>query len=283
MARGSFPALVLGSGPVGTDLMMKIGRRNGPVSAISAMHVDEFPDARVVFNTLPGGRDRATGSAARMIDLVPGTGPWCVPAVNLDDNLDDAYLNMATGDAQVGVPVVAAMTRSAIVSYAEVVSSISTKAVSSDVRTDIDHVNEQTTAAVQFVGGAQRAKTISIVTPADPPPAARCTVYCLLEGDPDRHRIEHDVAAMVQKVRAYAPGYRLKRPIQFDTIPAADPLVIPETGKFSGTRVTMFLEIIGAADHFPFHAGPFDLVTAAALNTAERIAARGCETPGVIR
>jgi acetaldehyde dehydrogenase len=280
-ARGSYPTAVLGRGEVGTDLMMKIGRRNGPVSAVSAMTVDEFPDVRIVFNTLPEGRGRAELAAprARIIDLIPATGPWCVPAVNLDDHLDAAYLNMATGDAQVAVPVVAAMAKSAIVSYAEVVSSIPAKAAGAEVRADVDRLNETTSAAVQLVGGAQRAKTILILNPANPPIAARSTVYCLLDGDPDRRRIERDVAAMVEKVRRYAPGYRLKRPIQFENFSTADPLYIPETGKFSGTRVTAFVEVVGAADHFPSCAGTFDLMTAAAVDTAERIAAGGGRTP----
>lgn len=280
-ARTSFPTAVLGRGDVGTDLMMKIGRHNGAVSAVSAMNADEFPDVRIVFNTLPGrgGRAELAPSTARIIDLNPAGGPWCVPAVNLDDHLDTGYLNMATGDAQVAVPVVAAVAQSAIVSYAEVVSSISVTAAGAEVRADIDRLNETTSAAVQLVGGAQRAKTILILNPADPPIAARSTVYCLVDGYLDRDRIEHDVSAMVEKVRTYAPGYRLKRPIQFETFSAADPLYIPETGKFSGTRVTVFLEVVGAADHLPSCAGTVDLMTAAAVTTAERIAARGAETP----
>jgi len=212
---------------------------------------------------------------APIIDLTPSaTGPWCVPAVNLDDHLDARHLNMATGDAQASVPIVAAVAQSGIVSYAEVVSSMSAKSAGPEIRADIDALTEITAATVQIVGGAQRGKAMMILNPADPPIPARFTVYCLVDGmeagSADRQRIENDVLDMVAKVRAYAPGYRLKRPVQFETFSAANPLYIPETGKFTGTRVTVLLEVAGPAD--------LDIVAAAAKFTAEHIAVYRSET-----
>jgi acetaldehyde dehydrogenase len=219
-----------------------------------------------------------TPADAPVIDLTPATaGPWCVPAVNLDDHLDAPYLNMATGDAQAAVPIVAAVAQSGIVSYAEVVSSMSAKAAGPEIRADIDALTEITAAAVQVVGGAQRGKAMMILNPADPPISARFTVYCLVDGletgSSDRQRIESDVLVMVDKVRTYAAGYRLKRPVQFETFSTANPLHIPETGKFTGTRVTVLLEVVGAA-------GNVDIAASAARFTAERIAVHTGETAG---
>jgi acetaldehyde dehydrogenase len=220
-----------------------------------------------------------TSAGAPVIDLTPAaTDPWCVPAVNLDDHLDAPYLNMATGDAQAAVPIVAAVAQSGIVSYAEVVSSMSAKAAGPEIRADIDALTEITAAAVQVVGGAQRGKAMMILNPADPPIPARTTVYCLVDGletgPDDRARIESDVLAMVDKVRTYAPGYRLKRPVQFETFAVANPLYIPETGKFIGTRVTVLLEVVDAA-------GNPDIAASAARFTAERIAVYTGEAAGV--
>lgn len=220
-----------------------------------------------------------TSAGAPVIDLTPAaTGPWCVPAVNLDDHLDALYLNMATSGAQAAVPIVAAVAQSGIVSYAEVVSSMSAKAAGPEIRADIDPLTEITATAVQVVGGAQRGKAMMILNPADPPIPARFTVYCLIDGletgPADRQRIESDVSAMVDRVRMYAAGYRLKRPVQFETFSAANPLYIPETGKFTGTRVTTLLEIMDAA-------GNVDIVASAARFIAERIAVRIGETAGL--
>lgn len=227
-----------------------------------------------------------TPAGAPVIDLTPAaTGPWCVPAVNLGDHLDAPYLNLATGDAQAAVPIVAAVSQSGIVTYAEVVSSMSAKAAGPEIRADIDALIEITAAAVQVVGGAQRGKAMMILNPADPPIPARFTVYCLVDGletgPADRQRIESDVLVMVDKVRMYAPGYRLKRPVQFETFTAANPLYIPETGKFTGTRVTVLLEVVCAADQLTVPAGNVDIVASAARFIAERIAVSIDETAGL--
>ena len=77
---------------------------------------------------------------------------------------------------------------------------------------------------------------------------------------------------MASRVRAYVPGCRLKQKVQFETFGPEDAVHIPETGKFWGTRVTVPLEVTGAAHYLPAYAGNLDIMTSAALATAERIA-----------
>jgi len=99
----------------------------------------------------------------------------------------------------------------------------------------------------------------------------RNTVYCLVDADVDRAAAERHIEAMVARVTEYAPGYRLKQRVQFETFDADGPLYIPQIGRFTGTRVTALLEIIGATDHLPSYAGNLDIMTSAAKATAERI------------
>jgi acetaldehyde dehydrogenase len=216
-----------------------------------------------------------------MIDLTPASiGPYCVPAVNIDDYLDEPNLNMVSCGGQATVPIVAAIAQSGIVSYAEIVSSISAKSAGPGTRANIDEFIETTATALQVVGGAQRGKAMMILNPAEPPILMRNTVYCLVDGDCDHQRIEDDVLAMVERVSDYVPGYRLKQRIQFETFSSQNPLQIPETGKFTGTRVTVLLEVDGAADYLPAYAGNLDIMTSAAKATAERIAANTTEIDG---
>jgi acetaldehyde dehydrogenase len=127
---------------------------------------------------------------------------------------------------------------------------------------------------LEVVGGAMRGKAVIILNPAEPPLMMRNTVYCLIDGDCDHAAIEASVLAQVDAVRAYVPGYTLKQQVQFETFTQSNPLHIPETGKFWGTRVTVFLEVTGAAHYLPNYAGNLDIMTSAALATAERLAVR---------
>jgi len=215
----------------------------------------------------------------RMLDLTPASiGPFCVPVVNLDDHLDAPNLNMVTCGGQATVPIVAAVGKSGIVSYAEIVSSISAKSAGPGTRANIDEFIETTATAVRVVGGAQRGKSVMILNPADPPVLMRNTVYCLVDGDVDHRGIEEDVLDMVGRVAAYVPGYRLKQDVQFEVYGHDDPLYIPETGKFTGTRVTVMLEVAGAGHYLPAYAGNLDIMTSAAKATAERLALQALNT-----
>jgi len=77
---------------------------------------------------------------------------------------------------------------------------------------------------------------------------------------------------MAAAVEAYVPGYRLKQKVQFDVIPESAPLKIPGLGTFSGLKTSIFLEVEGAAHYLPAYAGNLDIMTSAALATAERMA-----------
>jgi acetaldehyde dehydrogenase len=314
-SQRNWPVAIIGSGNIGTDLMIKILRSDGPLSIGAMVGIDpasdglaraarmgvpttsdgvdgllaipDFGDIKLVFDATSAGAHRSNwaklrATGVRVLDLTPASiGPFCVPVVNLDEHLDAPNLNMVTCGGQATVPIVAAVGRSGIVSYAEIVSSISAKSAGPGTRANIDEFIETTSTALQVVGGAQRGKAVMIINPADPPVLMRNTVYCLVDGDADHHAIENDVLAMVDKVTSYVPGYRLKQRVQFETFSSDRPLYIPETGKFIGTRVTVLLEVAGAAHYLPAYAGNLDIMTSAAKATAERIATHTTQTAGV--
>ncbi|EUA08386.1 acetaldehyde dehydrogenase [Mycobacterium kansasii 732] len=305
---------VIGAGNIGTDLMMKILRSDGPLTVAAMVGIDpesdglaradrlgvpitargidgllampNFTDIKVVFDATSADAHRAnwaklSDTGVWVLDLTPAAvGPYCVPAVNIDDHLDAQNLNMVTCGGQATVPIVAAVGQVGCVSYAEIVSSISAKSAGPGTRANIDEFTETTAAALETVGGAQRGRALIILNPADPPVLMRNTVYCLVEGETDHGAIERSIEAMVARVRTYVPRYRLKQHVQFETFAAANPLFIPETGKFTGTRVTVLLEVAGAADYLPAYAGNLDIMTSAAKATAERIATHASQTTG---
>jgi len=313
-AQTKWPVAIIGSGNIGTDLMIKIVSSEGPLTMGAMVGIDpqsdglararkmgvpttadgidgllampEFGDIKIAFDATSAGAHRANwarlrDSGVRVVDLTPAAiGPYCVPTVNLDDHLDAPNLNMVTCGGQATVPIVAAVSEVGFVSYAEIVSSISSSSAGPGTRASIDEFTETTAAALQSVGGAQRGRALMILNPGVPPVLMRNTVYCLVDGYVDHGEIERSIEAMVEKVQTYVPGYRLKQRPQFETFGTDNALVIPETGKFVGSRVTVLLEVAGAADYLPAHAGNLDIMTSAAKATAERIAAHVGQTAG---
>lgn len=299
---------IIGSGNIGTDLMIKVMRLSNTLEmgvmvgidpnsdglaraarmgvATTAEGIDgliampEFAEVKIVFDATSAGAHRRNSelvlaAGKRMIDLTPAAiGPYVIPPVNGDTCLDAKNVNMVTCGGQATIPIVAAVNRVAKVHYGEIVASIASKSAGPGTRANIDEFTETTSQAIADVGGAGRGKAIIILNPAEPPLIMRDTVYCLCE-DGDRDAIRQSIEDMVAEVQTYVPGYRLKQAIQFEVIGGNQPLHIPEMeGSFTGLKVSVFLEVEGAAHYLPAYAGNLDIMTSAALRTAEKIAAR---------
>jgi len=239
----------------------------------------EFADIDVVFDATSAGAHRHNDvflrgykEGIKMIDLTPAAiGPYCVPVVNLEKHLKEGNVNMVTCGGQATIPMVAAVSNVAKVHYAEIVASISSKSAGPGTRANIDEFTETTSKAIEVVGGAERGKAIIILNPAEPPLLMRDTVY-VLSDKADQAKVEQSVEEMAAAVASYVPGYRLKQKVQFDEIPEDQPMNVPGLGRFSGLKTSIFLEVEGAAHYLPAYAGNLDIMTSAALGTAERIA-----------
>jgi acetaldehyde dehydrogenase len=298
---------IVGPGNIGTDLMIKV-MRNAKYLEMGAMvgidpasdglaraarlgvatthegiegltRLPEFADIDFVFDATSAGAHvkndaflRSVKPGIRLIDLTPAAiGPYCVPVVNLEQNLDQLNVNMVTCGGQATIPMVAAVSRVAKVHYAEIVASIASKSAGPGTRANIDEFTETTSKAIEVIGGAGKGKAIIVMNPAEPPPMMRDTVFVLSEAV-DQALVEASIIEMAAAVQAYVPGYRLKQQVQFEVIPEDAPLNIPGLGRFSGLKTSIFLEVEGAAHYLPAYAGNLDIMTSAALATAERMA-----------
>lgn len=299
---------IIGSGNIGTDLMIKIMRLSKTLEVSAFVGIDprsdgleraarmgvavtdngidglvampEFADIRIVFDATSAAAHRhhdevLQAHGKRVVDLTPAAiGPYVVPPVNGESCPDATNVNMVTCGGQATIPIVHAVNRVAKVHYGEIVASIASKSAGPGTRANIDEFTETTSQAICDIGGATRGKAIIVLNPAEPPLMMRDTVYCLCEpGDPDA--IRRSIEEMVAEVQAYVPGYRLKQAVQIESIGDNQPLLIPEMGQsFTGLKVTVFLEVEGAAHYLPEYAGNLDIMTSAALKTAEKIAER---------
>ncbi|HTO34579.1 MAG TPA: acetaldehyde dehydrogenase (acetylating) [Pararhizobium sp.] len=299
---------IIGSGNIGTDLMIKIMRTSKNIEMGAMVGIDpnsdglarasrlgvavthegiegllklpEYRDIQVVFDATSAKAHVLNNAllqrdGKKVIDLTPAAiGPFTIPAINGDANIDEPNVNMVTCGGQATIPMVYAVKRATErVVYGEIVASISSLSAGPGTRANIDEFTETTSRAIEILGGAERGKAIIVLNPAAPPVIMRDTVFVLSQGG-DRDAIEASILDMVKTVQAYVPGYRLKQKVQFEVIGDNAPVRIPGIGAVSGLKTTILLEVEGAAHYLPAYAGNLDIMTSAALVTADHWAAR---------
>lgn len=302
---------IIGSGNIGTDLMIKILQTAQHVEMSVMVGIDpasdglarardlgvstthngiqglmemlEFDDIDIIFDATSAKAHVHNAAlllplGKRLIDLTPAAlGPYVIPAVNIDDHLDAPDVNMVTCGGQATIPIVAAISRVVPVAYAEIVASIASKSAGPGTRANIDEFTETTSAAITEVGGARKGKAIIILNPAEPPLMMRDTVLALVHApDTSLHdQIRASVEKMVAEVAAYVPGYALVQDVQIAEIPADQPVetLVGPSQERPTHQVSVFLQVTGAGHYLPTYAGNLDIMTSAGLQVAERIAA----------
>lgn len=281
-------AAILGSGNIGTDLMLKLSRSN--VLELTAMigidpnsdglrrakelgyevfdgglksFLERSPElADIVFDATSAKAHIRHAKALReagkiAIDLTPAAvGPYVVPAANISEHIDQPNINLITCGGQATIPIVRAIHNVSPVSYAEIVATISSKSAGPGTRANIDEFTETTARGIEAIGGAERGKAIIVLNSAEPPILMRDTVYALVDPQHvDEQAITRSIEETVAYIQAYVPGYKLRSKPMFD-----------------GNKVTVFLEVEGAGDYLPKYSGNLDIMTATAVKVAEEIA-----------
>jgi acetaldehyde dehydrogenase len=299
---------VIGSGNIGTDLMIKVLRLSETLEMGAMVGIDPgsdglaraarlgvpttsdgvdgliamdgFDEIEIVFDATSAKAHVANAAALaaygkRLVDLTPAAiGPMVIPAVNLADHVGADNVNMVTCGGQATIPIVAAIAQVVPVPYAEIIASIASRSAGPGTRANIDEFTETTSHAIRAVGGAERGKAVIILNPAEPPLIMRDTVLALVNAPDDatHAQIRASVERMVGQVSEYVPGYRLKQQVQVVPVPADQPVhTLTETPVTH--QVSVFLEVEGAAHYLPAYAGNLDIMTSAALRMAEAMAA----------
>ncbi len=295
---------IIGSGNIGTDLMIKVLRKSKLLQMGALVGVDptsdglararrmgvsvtdqgidgflamkEFAEISIVFDATSAkahhkNNDALRDTGKKIIDLTPAAiGPYVVPVVNLDAHADAPNLNMVSCGGQATIPMVAAVNRIAKVHYAEIVSSIASKSAGPGTRANIDEFTHTTSRAIEKIGGATRGKAIIVLNPAEPPLIMRNTVFCFTS-EADRDQVVASIERMVEEVGSYVPGYRLKQAVQFESVAIPRSLSGDAAEPAAGMKTSIYLEIEGAGHYLPPYAGNLDIMTSAALKTAERL------------
>ncbi|WP_353846987.1 acetaldehyde dehydrogenase (acetylating) [Nocardioides sp. LMS-CY] len=287
-------AAIVGPGNIGTDLMYKLlrsevieprwmigvdpaseGLRLARDQGLESTHEgvdwllkqDEVPDLIFEATSAYVHREyapRYEEAGIRAVDLTPAAiGPAVIPPVNGEEHVGAMNVNMITCGGQATIPMVAAVSRAAAVSYAEIVASVSSVSAGPGTRANIDEFTRTTSRGVTEIGGAVEGKAIIILNPAEPPMIMRDTIFCAVPPEADRDAIVTSILAMEKAVQEYVPGYRLLQEPQLDE---------PSEATRGQLKVSIFVEVEGAGDYLPPYSGNLDIMTAAATQVGENIA-----------
>jgi acetaldehyde dehydrogenase (acetylating) len=279
-------AAILGTGNIGTDLLVKaqrspllecalfVGRNlhsagmtkalelGVPVSDRSIQALVDNPAAYDVVFDATSARDAKRHwellepLGKTVIDMTPANlGEMCVPAVNLADCAGRRNLSMITCGGQASSPLAHVIGQTqGDVEYVEVVSSIASRSAGPATRANLDEYIETTQTAVARFSGAADAKAILILNPADPCVNMQTTVFAHVP-DPDMDALTRAAEEMVARIQQYVPGYEL---------------VVPPL--YEHGRVVIMVRVRGLGDYLPRYAGNLDIINCAAIAAAEELA-----------
>ncbi len=280
---------IIGSGNIGTDLMLKL-HRSKSLELTAMIGIDPHSDGlrrakayghSIIMNGIDGFLEKsdladilfdATSAKAhyshakalkdsgkQLIDLTPAAiGPFVVPTVNLMEHMEEPVVNMVTCGGQATIPIIYAVNQVCNVEYAEIVATIASKSAGPGTRMNIDEFTTTTAHAIEKIGGAKKGKAIIILNPAEPPIIMRDTVYCQVENlAGNEEQIILAINKRVEEIQEYVPGYRLR----------TEPI-------FEEDKVSIFIEVEGAGDYLPNYSGNLDIMTAAAVKVGEEKAKR---------
>lgn len=274
---------IIGTGNIGTDLLLKVQRSELLECALFAGRNSRSPGIRnaqelgvptsdrslapfveqpelfdLVFDATSAADAKRHYAALAplgipVIDLTPAKlGQMCVPALNLADCVGQPNICMVTCGGQAAVPLAHCVMRThPHVEYVEIVSTSASASVGPATRVNIDEYLATTEAALRHFSGVERGKSILLVNPSTPPIMMQNTVFAKTD-DVDLPALTTAVEEMVERIQRYVPGYRL--------------VVAPlhENG-----RIAMTVQVAGAGDFLPAYAGNLDIITCAAVAAAE--------------
>ena len=192
-------AALIGSGNIGTDLMIK-ALRSDLINPMWMVGIDPESDGlskarehglktthegvaglldhlepdqvRIVFDATSAhvhaeNNARLQEKGVKVIDLTPAAiGPFCIPPVNLAEHLgrNEGNVNMVTCGGQATIPMVAAVSRVQHCEYGEIIATIASKSAGPGTRKNIDEFTRTTAEAIEKV---------MLAEDIEPPPAPK--------------------------------------------------------------------------------------------------------------
>lgn len=279
---------IIGTGNIGTDLLIKIHRSkylecsifagrnpdsNGikiakklgiPTSVKSIDAIVSNPDScQIVFDATSATAHLEHANILKRlqkftIDMTPSrVGKMCIPLINMEECLKAENINMISCGGQDTTPIVKAIADvHPEVKYAEIVAHIASKSAGMGTRDNIDEYTQTTCDGIRDFTKIPKVKAIIILNPAEPPIIMHNTIFAQVK-KPKLKLLKSEIDSVVKKIKKYVPGYKL----------TLGPI-------YENGRLTIMNEVEGSGDYLPKYAGNLDIINCAAIAVAQEYATR---------
>lgn len=276
---------ILGTGNIGTDLLLKLlktnfievvifaGRRmdsDGIKIAeskginVTDLGIDYFinnPNCCDVVYDCTNAEDAIKhydifkNQKIKVIDLTPAKlGPMCVPDVNGDIILKENNINMITCGGQASIPMLHLLSKYCSgLEYIEVVSQIASKSAGMATRINIDNYIKTTQKAITQFTGCNNTKVILNLNPAEPCVDMQTTMFIKSKNVSFNGLVEK-ITEKIEELKTYIPYYEL---------------ILPP--KEENGIIVMSIRVRGIGDYLPPYAGNLDIINCAAIKITEKL------------
>lgn len=282
-ASGKLRVGIIGTGKIGTDLLVKVLRSPWMECIVFAGRNLQSPGmcyaAQLGINVSDQGinaffepRNRcdivfdATSAAHHIehaqifdelgilaVDMTPSQiGECCVPALGMDEVLQNKNISMISCGGQSSIPVAAVLAKVLTsVKKIEVKSIVSANSIGPGTLANLDEYYHNTKAGLKKYTGLEYFEVELVVD--DVNLETRMITSVTAYGDsPDLNELHISLNTMLHKIQQYVPGYKLE----------SAPVLVD-----GGVRVDLSVE--GLGDYLPRYAGNLDIINCAAIAVAE--------------
>ena len=304
-------AAIIGSGNIGTDLMIKIMRTSNVLEMSVMVGIDpesdglarakrmgaavthegidgllkmsEWEDIKIVFDATSAKAHHYNFDKIKafpdkkVVDLTPAAiGPYVIPAVSFDKDFNfDLDLDLSNVNMVTcgGQATIPMVAAVSRVAKVHYGEIVASIASKSAGPGTRANIDEFTETTSEAIEKVGRATRGKAIIILNPaePPLVMRDTVFTLSEMADQEKIRESIHAMVAEVQQYVPGYSLHQEVQFEEIPADKPVFIEGVGRVSGLKTSVLLQVVGAGHYLPEYAGNLDIMTSAAMATGERM------------
>jgi acetaldehyde dehydrogenase len=277
---------IIGTGNIGTDLLLKILKTNFIYPAIFAGRRMESDGIKIAIEKNVKVTDKGIQyfidnpkccdvvydctSAAdainhskifkdqgiTVIDLTPAkVGPLCVPSINSKIMLTENNVNMITCGGQASMPMLNLVSKYCdSLDYIEVVSQIASKSAGMATRINVDSYIHTTEMAIRQFTKCNNCKVILNLNPAEPCVDMQTTMFLKFKNI-DFETLVEEIYKKIKELKTYIPFYEL---------------VLPPIINDDGILV-LSVKVKGSGDYLPEYAGNLDIINCAAIQITKEL------------